>query len=116
MPKASKSKVSTLSASKSKASTSKTSKASNSKPLTSSGYRKIAMTGCVLFLKALVAPIEQFPFPRTTKAGIKRKPKQAFLFYSCCLLLEMKSSEVGWFSGRVSLKLDGSMKSSEVVG
>nr|GEY51397.1 hypothetical protein [Tanacetum cinerariifolium] len=65
------SKVSTSSASKSKAFTSNV---SSSNPLTSSGYKKIAKTGCVLFLRAHVAPIEQFPFPRATDAGRKRRP------------------------------------------
>nr|GEV12588.1 hypothetical protein [Tanacetum cinerariifolium] len=78
---ASKSKALTSSALKSKASTSKTLKVSTPKPLTFSGYRKIAMRGCVLFFKALDAPIEQSPFPRATKVtdvgscSKKRRPK-----------------------------------------
>ncbi|GKA77242.1 hypothetical protein Tco_0783703, partial [Tanacetum coccineum] len=79
--KDSKSKALTSSASMPKASTSKTLKVSTSKPFTSSGYRKIAMPGCVLFLRAPDTPIEQFRFLRATNVADvgscsrKRSPK-----------------------------------------
>nr|GEV98713.1 retrotransposable element Tf2 [Tanacetum cinerariifolium] len=68
--KASKSKPSASSDSKSKGSS------LTSKPLTISGNMKIAMTWCVLFLRAPNAPIKQFSFPRNVgSCSRKRKSK-----------------------------------------